>query len=78
MPQSARIGEVSLRSASNPYQYTAEAALINLTGDVEADCIADAIRATDEQTAEHKADLEEDQAMTEEALRILADPSTSA
>jgi len=67
----------ALRSASNPYQYTAEAALINLAGDVEADCIADAIRATDERTAEDNADLEEDQAMTEEALKILMNPSPS-
>src|SRR5499427_1831823 len=66
-----RLGESAahhraLRRAADPYQHTAEAALIDVAGDVEADCIADAIRATDEQTAEHKADLEEDQAMTEQ------------
>jgi hypothetical protein len=53
-------------------------ALINVAGDVEANCIVDAIRATDEQTAEETADLEDDRAMTEEALSILAHPSASA
>ena len=46
--------------------------------DVDADCIGDAVRTTDEQTAEDTADLVEDQAMTEEALGILASPSLSA
>jgi len=68
----------ALKSACDPYRHTAEAALINVAGDVEANCIADAIRARDEQIAEHTADLEEDQAMTEAALMILANPSPSA
>ena len=68
----------ALKSACDPYRHTAEAALINVAGDVEANCIADAIRARDEQIAEHTADLEEDQAMTEAALMILANPSSSA
>jgi hypothetical protein len=68
----------ALRRAADPYQHTAEAALINLAGDVEDDCVGDAIRATDEQTAADIADLEDDQAMTEEAMRILANPSSSA
>jgi hypothetical protein len=68
----------ALRRASDPHQHTAGAALINVAGDVEADCIGDAIRATEVQTAEDSADVEEDQTMTEEALRILADPSPSA
>ena len=68
----------ALRRATDPYQHTAEAALINVAGDVEADCVGDAIRATDEQTAEETADLEDDRAMTEEALSILAHPSPSA
>jgi hypothetical protein len=67
----------ALRRASDPYQHTAEAALINVAGDVEADCIDDAIRATEEQTAEDTVDLKDDQAMTEEAIRILASPSSS-
>ena len=78
-----RLGESAahhraLRHAFEPYQHTAEAALINVAGDVEADCIGDVIRTTDEQTAEDSADLVEDQAVTEEALRILASPSPSA
>jgi hypothetical protein len=67
----------ALRHASGPHQHTAEAALVDVAGDVEADCIGDAIRATEEQTAEERADLEDDQAMTSEALRILASPSSS-
>src|SRR5215472_14870115 len=62
----------ALKRASDPYQHTAEAALINIVGDVEADCIGDAIRATEERTAEERADIEEDRTMTEEAMRILA------
>jgi hypothetical protein len=68
----------ALRRASDPYQHTAEAALINVAGDVEDNCIGDAIRATEEQTAEERADLEDDRVMTEEAIRILASPSSSA
>jgi hypothetical protein len=68
----------ALKRASDPYQHTAEAVLINVAGDVEADCIGDAIRATEQQTPKDLADLEDDQAMTEEALRILARPSSSA
>jgi hypothetical protein len=78
-----RLGEAAahhraLRHALDPYQHTAEAALINVTNEVEANCIGDAIRATDEQTAEDTADLVEGQTVTEEALRILAGPSSSA
>jgi len=68
----------ALRRASDPYQHTAEAALINVAGDVEADCIGDAIRATEDHTAEERADLQEDSAMTEAARQILASPSSSA
>jgi hypothetical protein len=78
-----RLGESAahhraLKRASDPYQHTAEAALINVAEEVEADSVFDAIRATEGQTAEDVADLEDDQAMTEEALRILANPSASA
>jgi hypothetical protein len=68
----------ALTRTSDPYQGTTEAALINVAADVNANSIGDAIRATDVQTAERTSDLEEDQAMTNEALRILADPSPSA
>jgi len=78
-----RLGESAahhraLRRAADPYQHTAEAALIDVVGDVEADCIGDAIRATEGQTTEERADLEADRAMTEEAIRILAKPSSLA
>ncbi len=68
----------ALKRASDPYQHTAEAALINVAEDVDSKWIGDAIRATEEQATEDKADLEDDQAMTEEALRILAGPASSA
>ena len=78
-----RLGESAvhhraLRRASDPHQDTVDAALINMAGNVDANCVGDAVRTTDEQTAEETADLKEDQAMTEEALRILASPSPSA
>jgi hypothetical protein len=67
----------ALMRATDPYQQTAKAALIDV-GDVEGDAVHDAIRAGEEQSREDRADLEDDQAMTEEALRILASPSSSA
>src|SRR5215469_2448778 len=78
-----RLGESAahhraLMRATDPYQHTAKAALIDVAGDFESGCNADAIRASENQTAEEGADLEEDQAMTEAALRILASPSSSA
>jgi hypothetical protein len=78
-----RLGESAahhraLMSATDPYQRTAKAALIGVAGDVEVDSIDDAIRASEHQTPEDRADLEDDQAMTEAALRILASPSPSA
>ena len=77
-----RLGECAvhrraLKRASNPDRETAQAALISAAGEVEDNCIGDAIRTTDEQTAEESADLVEDQAMTQEALRILGSPSSS-
>jgi hypothetical protein len=68
----------ALMRASDPYQHTAKAALINVAADLDADSIDDAIRSTEEQTAVDCADLESDQIMTEKALRILASPSSSA
>lgn len=68
----------ALMRASDPYQHTAKAALIGVGGDIEINAIDDAIHTTEEQTPADRADLEEDQAMTEEALRILSTPSSSA
>jgi len=78
-----RLGECAvhhhaLKRAFDPDGETARAAVINLIEDIDADCIGDALRTTDEQTAGDTADLEQDQAMTEEALRILADSSPTA
>jgi hypothetical protein len=77
-----RLGESAahhraLKRASDPYQQTAKAALIHIAGDVETDFIGDAIRSTEDQTAEDCADLKSDQAMTEKALRLLDSPSAS-
>jgi hypothetical protein len=58
----------ALKRASDPYQQTAKAALINVAGAIEVDSIDDAIRTTEEQSAADRADLKNDQAMTEEAL----------
>ena len=64
--------------ATDPYQHTADAALINVAEYVESKCIGDVIRATEEQTAENRADLDSDQPMTEEALRQLRSSSAAA
>jgi hypothetical protein len=45
---------------------------------VEADCVGDAIRATEGHTAEERADLEKGRTMIEEAIRILVKPSSPA
>src|SRR5580693_7313932 len=68
----------ALMRAADPYQETAKAALIGVAEDVEADSIDDAIRATEHQTPEDRADLESDQAMTEEGLRLLEHKSPTA
>lgn len=78
-----RLGECAahhraLKRASDPYQETAKAALIHVPGHVEIDSIDDAIRATDEQTAEDRADADSDQAMTQNALGLLERPSRTA
>ena len=76
-----RLGEAAvhhraLRRATDPARDTAKAALVYSEGEGEAST-GEAIRATDAQTEADLADLEVDQAMTKEALRLLAKPSTS-
>jgi hypothetical protein len=78
-----RLGESAahhraLKRSTDPYQQTAKAALIHHGGDVEKEAVTDAITATDEQTAADRANLEADQALTEEALRVLESKSPSA
>jgi hypothetical protein len=68
----------ALMRATDPYECTVEAALINVADSVAQGCISDAIRATNEQTADDQTDLDEDRAMTDEALRILASPAPAA
>jgi hypothetical protein len=76
-----RLGEAAahhraLRHTTDPSRDTAKAALIHRAGEGEGST-GEAIRATDEQTAADLADVKADQAMTQEALRILTKPSTS-
>jgi hypothetical protein len=78
-----RLGESAahhraLKRSADPYQQTAKAALIHVGGDVEREAVNDAIAATEEQTEADLADLESDQAMTEEALGLLQGKSPTA
>jgi hypothetical protein len=78
-----RLGESAahhraLDRVSDPDQQTAKSALVHVVGDIASDTVGDAIRATEEQTAEDRADLESDQAMTQEALRLLGSKTSSA
>src|SRR5579862_2382006 len=71
-----RLGEsaahhLALKRTTDPFQETAQAALIHVPGPVEINSVDDAIRATDEQTTENRLDVENDQAMTEKALGLL-------
>ena len=75
-----RLGESAayhraLKRAVDAYRETAKAALIHIAEDVATDAADDAIRAGDEQTAEDRADVESDHAMTEKALGMLEKPS---
>jgi hypothetical protein len=78
-----RLGESAahhraLKRSTDPYQQTAKAALIHLDGDVRNESVTEAITASEEQTAADLADLESDQAMTEEALLLLESRSPTA
>ena len=78
-----RLGEAAvhhraLRRTTDPARDTVKAALVHSTEGEGDGSTGEAIRATDEQTAADLADLEADQAMTEEALRLLAKSSTSS
>jgi hypothetical protein len=70
----------ALKPATDLYQETAKAALIQVAGHQtdESQSVDDAIRATEEQTAEDRADLEGDEAMTERALGLLNNHSSTA
>jgi hypothetical protein len=67
----------ALMRATEPHGDTAKAALIHIAAHDGKEDLGEAIRATEPQTAEELADIEADRAMTEEALRHLAKPSSS-
>jgi hypothetical protein len=76
-----RLGEAAahhraLRRTTDPARDTAKAALVHRAEGEGEESTGEAIRSTDEQTAADLADLEADQAITKEALRLLAKPSS--
>ena len=75
-----RLGEYAahhraLDRATDPLQRTAQAALVHVPEPVGIASVENAIRATEEETAEDSASLESDQAMTEKVLGLLERPS---
>jgi hypothetical protein len=54
-----------------PYRETVKAALVHVGATDQTERVADAIRATAEETAQDLADMEADEAMTRRALEIL-------
>jgi hypothetical protein len=60
-----------LKRSTDPFQETANAALIHVASNVESPSVSEAIIATEEQATVDRADLETDQAMTKEALQLL-------
>ena len=71
-----RLGECAayrraLKRTTDLYSETATAALVHVGGDIKSRTVSDAITATEQQTAADLADLDNDQAMTEEALGLL-------
>ena len=60
-----------LEDATEPYRGTVKAALVHLDGGKQIERVIDAIRATQEETAEESSDLDEDEGMTAKAVAIL-------
>ena len=60
-----------LEDATEPYRGTVKAALVHLDGGKQIERVIDAIRATQEETAEESSDLDEDKGMTAKAVAIL-------
>ena len=60
-----------LENATELYCGTVKAALVHLDGGKQIKRVVDAIRATPEETAEEARDLDEDEAMTKNAIAIL-------
>ena len=60
-----------LEESTEPYRGTVKAALVHLDGGTQFERVVDAIRATQEETAEEFSDLDEDADMTAKAVAIL-------
>jgi hypothetical protein len=78
-----RLGEAAahhraLKRGTDPFRETVQAALVHVARDVDNQSVSDAIIASEKQTAADMTDLESDQAMTEEALRLLESKSSAA
>jgi hypothetical protein len=67
-----------LGDTTAPFCNTVEAALVHLGTGKQIEGIFDAIRATPEETTEQQADVDEDAAMTQKALKILRQSGADA
>ena len=67
-----------LEDATNPFRDTVKAALVHLDSGKQIERVVDAIRATPEDTAEHTRGLDDDEAMTAKALKLLEDGRADA
>ena len=78
-----RLGEAAvhhraLKRTIDPFQETAEVALIHITADHENASTGEAVRAEEGRAKQDLADLEADQAMTEKAIDLLRTRSPKA
>ena len=60
-----------LKKTLAPYRETAKAALVHLDSGDQFERIVDAVRATDSETEEEIRDMQEDEAVTRQALKML-------
>lgn len=67
-----------LDDATEPFCGTVKAALAHLGAGKQSDGVIDSIRATPEQTVEETRDLDEDEAMTAKALKLLINGKTQS
>jgi hypothetical protein len=68
----------ALKGACGPFRETAGAALVHIGEPGKTETVADAIHATEVETAGDYADLESDRTITETAIRVLDSPSSEA
>jgi hypothetical protein len=71
----AAVHHRALKRATDPYRETAKAALVHIADHDEIEAVGEAIRATEARTEQDLADLDADQTMTEDAMRLLRMPS---